>query len=170
MLSLARQAAAAGLLVSFDPNARPSLTPDAAQAWTDVLEVAAHCTVVKLSDEDLAFLRPGLTPDAAARLLLERGASLVVITLGGGGAAAYTPEADCQVSSRPVDVVDTVGAGDSFMAALVAVVLEHGLDGLDAERLQGYVAAAHAAAAVTVSRPGADPPRRTDLPAGWPLG
>jgi fructokinase len=67
-----------------------------------------------------------------------------------------------------VDVVDTVGAGDSFMAALVAAALEAGLAELDARRLGGYLAAAHAAAAVTVSRRGADPPWRTELPAAWP--
>ena len=170
VVDLARQAVAAGVLVTFDPNARPTLTPDAEQAWADVLEVAAQSDVVKLSDEDLHFLSPGTGPDAAAELLLARGAQLVVVTLGGGGAAAYSAGADCRVSSRPVDVVDTVGAGDSFMAALVAVVVEHGLDGLDAGLLRGYVEAAHAAAAITVSRPGADPPRRADLPAGWPLG
>lgn len=169
VLGLVEQAAGAGLLVTFDPNARPTLTPDAGQAWADVLEVARHCTVVKLSDEDLHFLRPDLTPDSVADLLLAEGAGLVVVTLGGGGAAAYAPGAHCRVDSRPVEVVDTVGAGDSFMAALVAVVLEHGLDGLDAARLQRYVEAAHAAAAVTVTRPGADPPRRGDLPADWPL-
>ena len=173
VLALVREAAAAGLPVTFDPNARPSLTPDADQAWADVLEVAAHCDVVKLSDEDLHFLRPGLSPDALAELLLGQGVRLVVVTLGGGGAAAYAPGAVCRVSSRPVPVVDTVGAGDSFMAALVAVVLEQGhdwLDHLDNDRLHGCLLAAHAAAAVTVSRPGADPPRRDELPAGWPLG
>lgn len=170
VVALARHAAAAGVLVTFDPNARPTLTPDAPQAWTDVREVAAHSDVVKMSDEDLHFLCPGTGPDAVAGLLLDHGARLVVVTLGGGGAAAYAPGAECRVSSRPVGVVDTVGAGDSFMAALVTVVLEHGLDGLDEERLRGYVEAAHAAAAITVSRPGADPPRRAELPTGWPLG
>jgi fructokinase len=70
--------------------------------------------------------------------------------------------------SRPAEVVDTVGAGDSFMAALLAIAVEHGLDGLDDARLRAYVDAAHEVASITVSRRGADPPRRGELPSGWP--
>jgi fructokinase len=156
------------LLVSYDPNARPSLTPDPAGAWRDALEVAASASVVKLSDEDLAFLAPGTTPEELAALLLRGPTRLVVLTFGGEGALALSSEAQVRVASRRSRVVDTVGAGDSFMAALLAVVVEHGLDELTAPRLQEYVEAAHQAAAVTVSRLGADPPRRADLPAGWP--
>jgi len=168
VVSLVDEAASRGLLVSFDPNARPTLTPDPVRAWRDVREVAGAATIVKMSDEDLTFLTPGTTPEELVASLLVGATRLVVVTFGGEGALAATREAQVRVASRPSAVVDTVGAGDSFMAALLAVVVEHGLDDLTPSRLQQYVEAAHVAAAVTVSRPGADPPRLGELPAGWP--
>ena len=169
VLDLIEQAVAAGLLVSFDPNARPTITPDAGRAWEDVLEVATRARVVKLSDEDLGFLQPGRSPSSLAADLLTSACELVVVTAGGGGAAGFSRHAEVELRSATVDVVDTVGAGDSFMAALLTVVVEHGLADLDERRLTAYLRAAHQAAAVTVSRRGADPPRRHELPAGWPL-
>jgi fructokinase len=168
VLDLTRAATERGLLVSFDPNARPALTPDASAAWRDAREVASMASVVKMSDEDLAFLAPGTSPEEMAATLLEGTTRLVVVTYGGGGAFAASQEGQVSIASQLVDVVDTVGAGDSFMAALLAVVVEHGLASLDASRLEQYVAAAHQAAAITVSRPGADPPHRDELPAEWP--
>jgi fructokinase len=168
VLGLVEEAAAAGALVSYDPNARPALTPDAERAWRDVREVAAWADLVKTSDEDLEFLAPGHRPDEVARSLLTGRTRLFVMTRGGGGAVAFTPDATLEVSSARVRVVDTVGAGDSFMAALVAVALEHGLEDLDEPRLSAYLTAAHQVGAITVSRRGADPPRREELPVGWP--
>jgi fructokinase len=168
VLRLLDEAAAAGLPVSFDPNARPSLTPDAEAAARDVLECSRHAHVVKLSDEDLAFLWPGRDAADLAAQLLAGPTELVVVTTGGEGATAYSRTASIHVAGRRVDVVDTVGAGDSFMSALLAVVLEHGLADLDEARLAAYVEAANEAAAITVSRRGADPPRRDELPDGWP--
>lgn len=168
VLDLLGRATQAGTLVSFDPNARPTLTPDAEQAWQDVLEVASSAELVKLSDEDLAFLQPGSTVTEAATRLLGGRTRLVVVTAGGTGAIAVTARDEVEVLSRAVGVVDTVGAGDSFMAALLAAVSEHGLEELGTERLERYLTAAHEAAAITVSRRGADPPRRDELPAGWP--
>ena len=168
VLDLVRQAVEAGLLVTFDPNARPTLTPDAEQAWRDVREVAEAAELVKLSDEDLEFLQPGTAIPAAASSLLGPRTRLVVVTSGGTGALAVSTSATVEVHSRPVDVVDTVGAGDSFMAALVAIAAQHGLDDLHEDRLTAYLTAAHEAAAVTVTRPGADPPSRGELPPGWP--
>lgn len=168
VLALVRSAAEAGLLVSFDPNARPTLTPDADQAWRDAREVAGLATVVKTSEEDLEFLVPGAPPEEVATGLLRGRTRLVVVTYGGAGALAVSREGRAEVSSGRADVVDTVGAGDSFMAALLHVVAEHGVERLTSERLAAYVGAAHTAAAITVSRRGADPPRRDELPAGWP--
>ena len=155
-------------MVTFDPNTRPAFTPDRGQAWLDVREVAAAARLVKMSDEDLRFLRPDSSPDAVARDLLEVGPDLVVVTFGGQGATAFSEATVVEVPSSPSRVVDTVGAGDSFMAALVAVAAEHGLEDLSAARLEDYLAAAHEAAGVTVSRRGADPPWRAELSAGWP--
>jgi fructokinase len=168
VLDLVHQAVRIGAIVTFDPNARPALAPDPAQAWADVHEVAASANVVKVSDEDLHFLRPGLSAPALADELLAGATELVVVTAGGEGATAFSRSASVAVRSATTTVVDTVGAGDSFMAALVAVALEHGLDRLTEERLRAYLEAAHQVAAVTVSRRGADPPTREELPAGWP--
>ena len=168
VVALAEQAAEQGLLVSFDPNARPAVTSDARAAWRDVEEVASLAAVVKLSDEDLEFLQPGDDPLEVARSLLAGRTRLVVVTCGGVKAVAVSGEGAVEVASRRTAVVDTVGAGDSFMAALLAVVADHGLESLDEQRMAGYLTAAHEAAVVTVSRRGADPPRRSELPAGWP--
>ena len=168
VLGLVEQAVSRGALVSYDPNARPALSPDAAQAWSDVQEVAASADLVKTSDEDLEFLTPGRRPEEVAEQVLTQRTRLFVVTRGGGGAVAYTRAGSVEVASGRVTVVDTVGAGDSFMAALVAVALEHGLDDLDERRLTAYLTAAHQVGMVTVSRRGADPPRRDELPAGWP--
>lgn len=168
VLGLVEQAAARGLLVTFDPNARPAFTPDADQAWSDVRETASAAHLVKMSDEDLAFYRPGAKPEEVAGELLGGTTRLVVFTLGGYGAAAFTTGGAVEVPSRTTTVVDTVGAGDSFMAALATVAHEDGLDDLSPERLRAMLGAAHAVASVTVSRRGADPPRRGELPEGWP--
>jgi fructokinase len=165
--ALVAQAADRGLLVTYDPNARPALTTDVDQAWRDVTEVAASSRLVKMSDEDVRFLQPGRTHAEVAADLLSSGTDLVVVTSGGGGAEAYTRGDSVTVPSRSTRVVDTVGAGDSFMAALVALAVEHGLDDLRPERLTTYLHAAHEAAAVTVSRRGANPPTRAELE-GWP--
>lgn len=168
VIDLVRQATAARVLVTFDPNCRPAITPEPRRAWLRVCEAAASAQLVKMSDEDLVFLRPDASAVEVAHELLEGDTELVVVTFGGGGATAFTKAAVVEVQSASVDVVDTVGAGDSFMAALVAVVAEHGVSDLDAARLEAYLTAAHQAAAITVSRRGADPPRRSDLPADWP--
>jgi fructokinase len=168
VMQLVREAHERGLLVTFDPNARPAFTPDAEAAWEDVLEAAAYAHLVKMSDEDLAFLRPGESAEDVARSLLGGSTELVVVTFGGEGASAWSKEAAVTVRSRASEVVDTVGAGDSFMAALLAIVVEHGLDELGEEHLEQVLHAAHEAASVTVSRRGANPPRRGELSAGWP--
>ena len=168
VLGLATTAAQRGALVSYDPNARPALTPDPASTWQGVREVAAVADLVKLSDEDLAFLQPGSTPAEVAATFFTGGTRLVVVTHGGHGAVAMTPTLTVEVPSQRVQVVDTVGAGDSFMSALMAVAIEHGLDELDEDRLTAYLTAAHQVGQVTVSRRGADPPWRQELPPGWP--
>jgi len=170
VVDLLDQAVSAGLFVSFDPNARPAFLPETAQAWQDMTEVAAHADLVKMSDEDVHAFAPGSTPaDVAAHLLGAGRTRLVVVTEGGGGARAFSRTGSVAAPSEPVDVVDTVGAGDSFMGALIAVTLEWGLD-LDDDRLTALLRAAHGVAGITCSRRGANPPTRQELPAGWPAG
>lgn len=177
VFDLVRQAEERGLLVSYDPNVRPALMSDPEVAWRDLTGLAGHCRLVKVSDEDLAALRPDVPLEELAHGLLRESTELVVVTRGAAGASAYTPGLAVHEPALPVDVVDTVGAGDSFMAGLLAVldgwdVPEDGpgaLDALDEDHLRLLLRGALAVAAVTCSRRGADPPRRPELPTTWPL-
>ncbi|HEU4948561.1 MAG TPA: carbohydrate kinase [Kribbella sp.] len=160
--------------VTLDPNARPTITPDPVSTWAAVRELAAASDLVKLSDEDCEFLRPGLTPDAiAAELLSVDRTSCVVITLGGAGAIGISRTARVEVPAPVIEVVDTVGAGDSFMAALIAGLFARGLlgsvrlEGLDEQTLREVVDYAVKAAAITCTRHGADPPTAAEHAARW---
>jgi fructokinase len=164
-----RSLAGQPITVCLDPNARPAITPDAGQAWTAVAGLAAYADLVKLSEEDCAFLRPGLAPaELAAELLDNDRTRCIVVTLGADGALAVTEHSTPQVPAPQVDVVDTVGAGDSFMSALIAGL--HTRDLLGPTRLSGIddqlpavLDTAVRAAAITCTRPGADPPTLGEL-------
>ncbi|MBO0787156.1 MAG: carbohydrate kinase, partial [Actinobacteria bacterium] len=163
-----------GVAVSYDPNVRPSVTPDRAQARAIAERVAGLAHIVKLSDEDLAFLYPGLTPgQLAARWLGPAAATrLLVVTRGARGALLAARGWCREVAPVPVPVTDTVGAGDAFMAALLAGLAEAGLLAPEAlargaaagpDALQRIAGQAMAAAALTCTRPGADPPAAGEL-------
>jgi fructokinase len=160
--------------VTLDPNARPTITPDPVSTWAAVRELAALSDLVKLSDEDCEFLRPGQSVDEiAAELLTVDRTRCVVITRGGDGAIGITRDARVEVTAPAIEVVDTVGAGDSFMAALIAGLHARGL--LGATRLEGLTSAdlrevvdyAVKAAAITCTRHGADPPTASEHVATW---
>jgi fructokinase len=179
VLDLVQRAVAADAFVSFDPNIRPFFLDDPDAAWDDVCELAGGSRLVKLSDEDLRLLRPdGAEADVCRELLAAPRTELVVLTRGGAGAVAYTEGAELTVPTPPTVVVDTVGAGDSFMAAMLAMLADWGvLDGgegaltaLDDARVELLVRGAVRAAAVTCSRRGANPPTRRELPPTWPAG
>jgi fructokinase len=176
---LVRQAVADDVFVSFDPNIRPFFLTDAAAAWAEVLELARGSRLVKLSDEDLRLLRPEASETEVCReLLAAPRTELVVLTRGSAGAVAYTETAELGVAAPRTEVVDTVGAGDSFMAAMLAMLADWGvldegdgaLSALDDARVELLVAGAVTAAAVTCSRRGANPPTRRELPPTWPAG
>jgi fructokinase len=162
-------------VVSLDPNARPALTPDRTSVLERVEELVGLCDVVKVSDEDLAWLHPGVEPLDVITRWAGSGPALVVVTHGGEGAVAVRHDGTrLDVPGVPVVVADTVGAGDTFSGVLLDALLDLGVsgaDGADALRslpvdaVHGAVAAAAAGAAVTVSRPGADPPDRAELSA-----
>ncbi|WP_171467658.1 carbohydrate kinase [Cellulosimicrobium sp. 72-3] len=161
--------------ITYDPNARPALMGDPADARTRIEALVALADVVKVSDEDVAWLVPGANPVAVARKWLALGPALVVVTFGGEGAVAVTATGEQRVTAPRVEVVDTVGAGDSFMGALLDGLWEAGLLGadrrealraIDATVLGDVLRRCVAVAAVTVSRAGANPPRRAELALG----
>jgi len=177
VLDLARQAAEQEMFVSYDPNMRPAFVEDQAAAWTDVAELAALSRLVKVSDEDFALLRPDEpVADLARELLAAEETELVIVTRGNAGSLAFSEGFDVEVATPPVDVLDTVGAGDSFMAATLAILSDWGLvasgtghlSALDEDRVRTILGGAMAAAAVTCSRRGANPPTRQELPPTWP--
>jgi fructokinase len=163
-------------LTSLDPNIRPSVFDQAGglgrySALLD--EVVAHSLdLVKVSDEDLALLHPGASdPLDAARAWARSGPALVVVTRGPDGAVAIRHgHPDVEVAGRPVEVVDTVGAGDAFTSGLLAWLDQHdrltraGLDHLTDDELSAALRQAAEVAAVTCTRAGSDPPRADELP------
>jgi fructokinase len=161
--------------VTYDPNARPRLMGEADAARARVERIVELCDLVKVSDEDLDWLTPGEDVSSVARAWLDRGPGLVVVTRGGQGALALTREGAVEVAAPRIAVVDTVGAGDSFMSALIdhlatADLLGSGRrDALRAIPLDGVRAMlSHAVrvAAITCSRAGANPPIRAELADG----
>lgn len=158
--------------VTYDPNLRPSLMGDVAAVRPRVESLVAASDVVKVSDEDLAWLHPGQDPADVARRWLALGPAAVVVTLGGEGAFALSAAGRVDVAARATTVVDTVGAGDSFMGALVDGLWTADLLGGDRrealrsvtpEALTRVLERCAQVASVTVSRPGADPPRAAEL-------
>lgn len=159
-------------LVSLDPNARPAITPDVAATGEQVERLVTLCDLVKVSEEDLGWYCPGAGPVEAARRWAGLGPVLVVVTLGGDGSVLVRGDEVIRVPGRRVEVADTIGAGDTYMGALLDALVTRSVSGpgardalaaLDPAELVRAAEQATAAAAITVSRPGADPPSRTEL-------
>lgn len=167
--ALVRRAHARGLVVSLDPNIRAEHIRDAAGHRARLARLVEAADIVKLSFADLAWLAPGATADEYTASLLERGPSLVVITEGGAGATAYSRTARVHSAAEPIQVADTVGAGDAFMGGLLAGLWDGGhldraaLPGLAEPALHQALKLALRVAAITCSRVGADPPWRDEL-------
>lgn len=151
--------------ITFDPNIRPALVGERPTALARFEEIAAECTVVKMSDEDAAWLFPNTPVDEVAQRVLALGPRMVAVTLGGDGALLATAEHVVRIPPVRVDVVDTIGAGDTFMASLIRSLVETGSRDLDEAAIASIGRAAAAAAAVTVSRAGADLPWARELAA-----
>lgn len=161
--------------VTYDPNLRPALmgSPEHALPYVDALVRLAD--VVKVSDEDLAWLHPGVAPAEIAEEWSRSGPALVVVTHGGEGAFASTSAgARLTVAAPRVQVADTVGAGDSFMGGLIDGLWSAGLLGagrrdalqdVDAATVERVLERCARIAAITVSRPGANPPTSAELDA-----
>ena len=158
--------------ISYDPNIRPQLLGRREDVLARVEALVALSDVVKASDEDLAWLYPAVSPLTAAERWLALGPALVVVTRGSRGSLARTRDNGLESPSLPVTVVDTIGAGDSFMAGLLSGLGDAGLLGaprrqalraIDETTLAAVIDRATACAAITVSRAGAQPPWRAEL-------
>jgi fructokinase len=149
--------------IVFDPNVRPSFLGDRDKYCQVVEKWVGISSVVKLSDEDIAWLCPDQSLDEVAHRWLEGETSLVVVTRGAKGIIGYTHGASEEVEGVRVDVVDTVGAGDTVGAILVEGVVQHSVAGLVGHTLNAVLHRAAVAAGITVSRAGAQPPRMHEL-------
>ena len=173
VLAAWRAAREAGdLTLSYDPNARPGTVPREVMR-ARVEDFVGLSDVVKVSDEDLAFLYPGESPEAVCGRWVEQGPALVVLTRGPQGLAAWRRgRAVVEVPGRPVEVADTVGAGDTVTAALLVGLGDAGalgaggdIAGLSDDVVREILDRAAVAAAITCSREGAQPPTRGEVDA-----
>ena len=161
--------------VTFDPNVRPSLIVDRDLARERIERLVERSDIVKVSEEDLRWIDPDHPPERTAQTWLALGPAIVVVTMADRGATAVCAAGEVRVAARSVQVVDTVGAGDSFMAGLIDALWGSDLlgaqrraelAGIDLDALTAAIEAASNAAAVTVARAGADLPDRAALNEG----
>jgi fructokinase len=164
--------------ISFDPNCRPAISPDVAGARTRAEAFVALSDIVKASDEDLLWLYPTRTLDETAAAWLSLGPALVVVTRGAKGPIVLTGSSRMEVPTPVVQVVDTVGAGDSFMSGLLVGLDAAGLLGAPArplladipeDTLRNLAAFANRTAAITCSRAGSNPPWQAEMAVTQPL-
>lgn len=153
----------AARFVSLDPNVRPAIEPDMALWRRRIDRLRRHANLVKVSEEDLAHLHPGADPEAVLAKWA-KGAELAVLTRGAREVVARRADDTVRVAPPPVAVVDTVGAGDSFQAALLAAIDPARLRRMPRKELEAILTRAARAAAITCTKPGANLPRNTDLP------
>jgi fructokinase len=169
--AIGRLRVAGSVLVSYDPNVRPSLQPDQAAAREQIEGSVALAHLVKASLEDLAWLYGPADPAAVARRWLDLGAGLVVVTTGADGAAGWTRGGlEITRPAYPAVIADTVGAGDAFTSGLLDALARAGalrpdrvMAGLDERTLARALDEASMVAGLTCARPGANPPWRAEL-------
>ncbi len=156
-------------VISLDPNIRPGFIKDAKAHADRIRRMAAKSDILKFSDEDLAWFGEEGDEETLARKWLERGAKLVLITRGAEGATGYTVAHKVSVPVVKVEVVDTVGAGDTFDAGVLAaldrkgLLTKQGVANLSAADIEDALTWGVKAAAVTVSRAGANPPTAAEI-------
>ena len=147
-----------GVPIIYDPNIRPTVLPELARYREAVEKWASISTVIKLSEDDLSFLG---FKDVSNFFSL--GVSLVVVTSGESGLSGITPNGRVSVPGVKVEVIDTVGAGDTVGAILVEGLVRYGLEMLVGEKLFDVLTRAAKAAAITCTRAGAKPPTLSEL-------
>lgn len=156
-------------VVTLDPNVRPAIMGDPERARRIVSNIVERADIVKLSDEDASWLYPDMTHAALASFLISEGASLVAITRGAQGCSLYSTLGHLDLRSPRVAVIDTIGAGDTFMAALLARIIHRGWieilrsRSLSLEMVRDLGTFAARGAAITVSRQGCDPPTAAEM-------
>ncbi|QCB98567.1 carbohydrate kinase [Arthrobacter sp. PAMC25564] len=150
-------------MITYDPNIRPALLGSHMEAKATFEELVPLTDVVKLSDEDAQWLYPEKSLDETAAHILGLGTGLAVITKGAEGSQFTTPAANIRIPAVKSKVADTIGAGDSFMSALILGFLTRGTEGFAPAVLEQLGHTAAAAAAITVQRPGANPPTLEEL-------
>ncbi len=160
---------AAAATITLDPNIRPAFYEDADDARSRVEAVIAHSDVVKASDEDMRWLDPQSSPEQLAARWLALGPALVAVTLGAEGCYAICAAGEQRIPAYPTEVVDTVGAGDSFMTGLIDALWDLALLGghrrkqlrdIGTDALREVLKVAGLSSALTVARPGAALPDR----------
>jgi len=147
----------------FDPNIRSSVVNDRTRYQQIVEKWATISSVIKMSDDDLAWLYPEMDFRSAAENFINEKTQLVVITKGASGLTGFTEDGEVSVPGVKVEVVDTVGAGDTVGAILVEAIVKYGIDNLVGTTLENALNRAAAAAAITCSRAGANPPTLKEL-------
>ncbi|MEC3979593.1 carbohydrate kinase family protein [Amycolatopsis sp. H20-H5] len=162
-----RRESARGVLTVLDPNIREALIADPAAYRARFASWLPHVRLLKISDDDTEWLAEGTDPVAAAKGWVESGVDAVVLTRGAAGLAVITAAGElAQAPSRRVEVVDTIGAGDTVQGALLAWLHLHDvtdLTSLDAPGWQDALEFAAKAASITVSRSGAEPPTAAEM-------
>ncbi len=149
--------------IVFDPNIRPAVMSDRGEYVKQVERWVSISSAVKVSDDDIYWLYPGVELDLVANKWLSMGPELVVVTFGDKGLTGYRKNEKVTVDAKKVVVADTVGAGDTVGAILVEAIIEDGLDKLTGMRLSVMLDRAAKAAAITVSRTGALPPSKDEI-------
>jgi fructokinase len=149
--------------IVFDPNIRPAVMSDRAEYIKQVERWVSISSSIKVSDDDIYWLYPGIELDQVANNWLSLGPELVVVTFGDKGLTGYRKNEKVRVDAKKVVVADTVGAGDTVGAILVEAIIEDGLDKLTGMRLSVMLDRAAKAAAISVTRVGALPPSRKEI-------
>jgi fructokinase len=149
--------------IVFDPNIRPAVMSDRGEYVKQVERWVTISSSVKVSDDDIYWLYPGVELEQVANNWLSIGPELVVVTFGDKGLTGYRKNEKVVVDAKKVVVADTVGAGDTVGAILVEAIIEDGLDKLTGMRLSVMLDRAAKAAAITVSRTGALPPSKSEI-------
>lgn len=163
------KAAEAGKVTMIDPNVRPGFIKDADTYRTRIHQMIATSDIVKLSDEDLDWFIPEGDLASKAQQLIDTGVKLLCITEGAKGVTGYTPTGSTFVAAQKAEVVDTVGAGDTFNAGVLAslhgagALTKDAVANLSTDTITDALSLGAKAAAITVSRAGANPPWAKEL-------